>query len=45
MDNVPAPVQVLIDWFILLISTIVTFFKRLNGGEEETTTEPTSVNE
>lgn len=29
MEMLPGAVQVLIDWFILLISTISTFFKKM----------------
>ncbi len=47
MESLPIPdaVKVLIDWFILLIATIKTFFERLNGGDEEASGESTSANE
>ena len=30
----PGPIQVLVNWLILIFSTIATFFKRKNGEEE-----------
>ena len=33
MANLPGGVQVLIDWVILLISTLVSFFTKKSGGE------------
>ena len=36
MDMLPGAVRVLLDWFIMLMGTILTFF---GMKEEETTTE------
>ncbi len=36
MDSLPGPLRVLIDWLIMLLGTIFTFFEK---KEEETTTE------
>lgn len=36
MEMLPGAVQVLIEWLKLLVSTITTFIKRLNGNDDET---------
>ncbi len=41
MENLPGAVQVLIDWVILLFSTITTFFKKL--GEDDSASEETTA--
>lgn len=44
MEMLPGAVQVLIEWFILLIATIGSFFQKLKGGDDTTAPESTSGN-
>ena len=44
MEMLPGAVQVLIEWFILLIATLGSFFQKLKGGDDTTAPEATSEN-
>lgn len=45
MEMLPGAVQVLIEWFTLLVATIGSFIQKLINGDETTVPESTSENE
>lgn len=45
MEMLPGAVQVLIEWLILLVATIGSFFQKLKGNDDTTAPESSSETE